>query len=201
MKPEGSVVFSFVFLLFLAISIGASAQNKDVDWLKSVHQGNSASWDQVNKVISQSMIPASIAAPSAVLIYGLLKHDSLAKRNGILIGASLASSAALTIGLKYAVDRQRPFEAYPLLFQKKDVGGGPSFPSGHTSSAFSTATSLSLCYPKWYVIAPSALWAVGVGYSRMELGVHYPTDVIAGAIIGAGCAWIAWRVNRNLNKQ
>jgi membrane-associated phospholipid phosphatase len=66
--------------------------------------------------------------------------------------------------------------------------GSYSFPSGHTSSTFTTATALSIAYPKWYVIAPAFLWAGTVGYSRMYLGVHYPTDVATGAILGTGTA-------------
>jgi undecaprenyl-diphosphatase len=64
-----------------------------------------------------------------------------------------------------------------------------SFPSGHTSSSFSAVTALSRAYPKWYVIAPSFLWAASVGYSRMYLGVHYPTDVTAGAVLGVGTSF------------
>ena len=75
-----------------------------------------------------------------------------------------------------------------------------SFPSGHTATAFALATSLSVKYPKWYVIAPSALWACSVGVSRMNEGVHYPSDVLAGAAIGAGCAVVNIYVNKWLNK-
>jgi membrane-associated phospholipid phosphatase len=52
-------------------------------------------------------------------------------------------------------------------------------------AAFALATSLSLSYPKCYIIVPSFAWASSVGYSRMDLGVHYPSDVLAGAIVGA----------------
>ena len=76
----------------------------------------------------------------------------------------------------------------------------PSFPSGHTASAFALATSLCIKYPKWYVIAPSALWACSVGVSRMNEGLHYPSDVLAGAAIGAGCAIVNIYVNRWLNR-
>ena len=51
------------------------------------------------------------------------------------------------------------------------------------------ATSLSLCYPEWYVIVPSAAFALWTGFARMNLGVHYLTDVLAGYALGAGIAY------------
>ena len=147
------------------------------------------------------MAPVSVAVPSSVFLYGVFAHDSAAKRNGIVIGSALAVSGLITMGLKYGVNRDRPFITYPTLITKKSDAGSPSFPSGHTSSAFATATSLSLAYPKWYVIAPSFLWATAVGYSRMELGVHYPSDVLAGAIIGAGCSFLMYKINKRLNAK
>jgi membrane-associated phospholipid phosphatase len=112
------------------------------------------------------------------------------------MGAGLAASALLTVGMKYGIDRPRPFVTYPHLITQKDKAGSYSFPSGHTSSAFATATSVSLLYPKWYVIAPSLLWAGAVGYSRMELGVHYPSDVLVGALVGVGSSYLMWKVNK-----
>lgn len=173
-----------------------SAQNLDIDLLHSINSGNSASWDKTNKIISQSMAPVSIATPVAFFLVGVLAHDSTAKRNGMVMGAGLAASGIVSIGMKYSFNRMRPFNRYSFITKKAD-GGGPSFPSGHTSSAFATATSLSLCYPKWYVIAPSYIWAGWVGYSRMELGVHYPSDVLVGALVGIGSSWLMWKMNKN----
>ena len=91
-------------------------------------------------------------------------------------------------------------DEYPGRVHAYSHEGSPSFPSGHTATAFALATSLSVKYPKWYVIAPSALWACSVGVSRMNEGVHYPSDVLAGAAIGAGCAVVNIYVNKWLNK-
>ena len=79
-------------------------------------------------------------------------------RNACVTIAASAICGGITVALKYSVNRERPFVTYPDI-KKKSYGGTPSFPSGHTSSAFATATSVSLLYPKWYIIAPSFAWA------------------------------------------
>ena len=177
------------------------SQNADIDLLYSIHSNNSSGWDKTNKIFSQSMTPVCIAAPSVMFLYGHFGHDSIAKRNSLVMGAGLLASTAITLGMKYSFNRKRPFVTYPDLITRKSEAGSPSFPSGHTSSAFATATSLSLAYPKWYVIAPSFLWAGAVGYSRMELGVHYPRDVLVGALIGIGSSLLMWKIDQRMQKK
>jgi membrane-associated phospholipid phosphatase len=132
-----------------------------------------------------------------VTAIGLLSHQKSVRNKGLFIGEAFAVSSFVTLAMKYGIQRDRPFVTYPFI-QKLSDGGSPSFPSGHTSSAFSTATSLSIAFPKWYVIAPSFLWASGVGYSRMHLGVHYPSDVLVGALVGSGTAFLTHFLNKKI---
>jgi len=83
----------------------------------------------------------------------------------------------------------------------RSLNSSQTLPSGHTSSAFTTAISLSLAYPKWYIIVPTYTWAGTVAFSRMDLGVHYPSDGLIGALVGAGTAWLCYEVNKKLNKN
>lgn len=102
----------------------------------------------------------------------------------------------LTSGFKFTFQRQRPYVRHGDLIVKKQVTGPFSFPSGHTSSAFALATSLTLWQPKWYVAGPSFLYAGLVAWSRMYLGVHYPSDVWGGIIIGVGSSFLIWGIDR-----
>ena len=123
------------------------------------------------------------------------------RRAGILLLASLAIGVLIgNVALKNLFLRSRPCWLDPSVRLLISVPRDYSFPSGHTATAFALATSLCVKYPKWYVIGPSALWACSVGMSRMNEGVHYPSDVLAGAVIGAGCAVVNIYVNRWLNK-
>jgi membrane-associated phospholipid phosphatase len=188
---------SFLLVIF---STALIAQNIDIDILKNINLNRNRKLDNTFIVISQSITPVSIGVPLGVYCAGLIKHDSVLKNKAATIAASLLVSGAITFGLKYAVHRPRPFVTYPFI-EKRAIAGSLSFPSGHTSDAFATATSLSLAFPKWYVIAPSFLWACSVGYSRMDLGVHYPSDVLAGAIIGAGSSFLCYRANKWLHNR
>ena len=145
--------------------------------------------------ISNSTNYVSLGIPTTFLVKGILSHDKIARKKSLYMFESLGISSAITFAVKYTFKRKRPFDASPLVI-KASGGGGPSFPSGHTSEAFSAATSLSIAYPKWYVIAPAFVWASTVGYSRMYLGVHYPSDVLAGAIVGAGSAFLSYKINK-----
>ena len=180
--------------------MAAHAQNWDIN---TVHRVNS--WDgkfvrNYYKAVSKSEPYIAVGVPVAMAVAAWIKDDRTLLKDAVYVGTSVAGAFAVTYGMKYLFNRQRPYEKYPDRVHPYSRESSPSFPSGHTSTAFALATSLSIKYPKWYVIAPSALWACSVGVSRMNEGVHYPTDILAGAAIGAGCAVANVFINRWLNK-
>ncbi len=190
---------SLCFFL-LVLSLSAHAQNWDIrllDKLNSAPQTQDKTW----QFISNSSGTIDLALPIGLFIAGSIKHDATIKNYGASMGVSFLANEVMTILLKRTLQRTRPFEAYPELIFKKGTGGSYSMPSGHTSSAFSTATSLSLNFRKWYVVAPAYTYAAAVGYSRMYLGVHYPSDVIVGAILGSGTAYLTWKINKKLQNK
>jgi len=186
------------FILFLFLPVVLFSQNLDISILRSINSPEALPSDNFFRFVSNSEIYVALGIPAGMAAAGLMKDDKELLRNACVTFGSAAIASGITIILKYSINRDRPFVTYPDITKKSDAGS-PSFPSGHTSSAFSTATSLSLAYPKWYVIVPTYTWASTVAYSRMHLGVHYPSDVLAGAVIGAGSAWISYRINKKLN--
>ena len=187
-------------LLTLVFSWSFQAQNLDIDLLRKINIERNAALDPAFKLITNSVSPIGLGAPLIVTTIGFIQKDQTLQNKGYYIGATLLTSALITTSLKFAIDKDRPFVTYPEI-QKLTSAGSPSFPSGHTSEAFATATSLSLAFPKWYVIAPSFIWASAAGYSRMHLGVHYPSDVLVGALIGSGSAWLCHELNKKLSKR
>jgi undecaprenyl-diphosphatase len=128
-----------------------------------------------------------IGIPAGLLVGGIAGHDEAMRQNSLFVASSTLISTGLTVLIKQLVKRRRPFVQNVSIVPVYRAGS-TSFPSGHTSTSFATATALSIAYPKWYVIVPSYLWAGSVSYSRMYLGVHYPSDVGAGALLGVGSA-------------
>jgi membrane-associated phospholipid phosphatase len=135
--------------------------------------------------MSKTNLYGNALVPASLLIGGTLGHDKEMRQNALYVASSSVLSYAAVLLVKRLVKRPRPFRGNYRIIPVY-IAGDYSFPSGHTSSSVSTATALSLAYPKWYVIAPAALWAGSVSYSRMYLGLHYPSDVATGALLGAG---------------
>lgn len=90
--------------------------------------------------------------------------------------------------LKTQIKRDRPCEVVLGAHQRVSPSDQFSFPSGHTAAAFVIVTLIGNFFSVFLV--PVYLWALLVGVSRIYLGVHYPTDILAGLVIGIFCAFM-----------
>ena len=104
-----------------------------------------------------------------LMAYGVDKN----RETGRLMTSTFISTGLIVWGLKEIIGRKRPLD---------DVVGNPAFPSGHTAYAFAGATLLGSRYPKLRI--PFYIGAGLVGLTRIYLGRHYASDVIAGAAVG-----------------
>ena len=183
----------FVSFLF---SLHAGAQNIDIDILKSINprHPNSDVW----RISSGSVDWLSAGIPLGVLVYGLIDKNKDEKNNGYELISAMLINASVTELLKIGFNRTRPADRYPDEIFVRSATHGSSFPSGHTSQAFAMATTLSLQCRKWYIVVPLYAWAGCVGYSRMYLGKHYPSDVLAGAMVGAASSLLSRAISNKL---
>jgi membrane-associated phospholipid phosphatase len=150
---------------------------------------------------SASAYVFSGVATVAPFVYGLASGDSDAQHRSYQVMIAMGLDIIAQEGLKVTFNRERPGDEYPNLVFPISHAHGKSFPSGHTSLAFSTAAELTIQYKKWYIAVPAYLWAGSVGYSRLYLGKHYPSDVLGGAATGIATAYLSTWLNHKWFKS
>lgn len=116
-----------------------------------------------------------------VVVLLLLKR----KWSALFFALVSLASVGITQLLKNLVDRARPEEMLVI----SDHG---SFPSGHAANAATMAVALGIIFPRVWVWAAGAIWVALMMFSRTYLGVHWLTDTIGGALLGAGVVLILW---------
>lgn len=117
---------------------------------------------------------------SVVLILLINKKT---RRIGIEAAVTLIFTALITnVIIKGLVHRVRPYEAYDFIEVLTRKPFDSSFPSGHTSNSFAVAVAVFIHNKK--IGIPLIILSTGIAFSRLYNGVHYPTDVLAGIVIG-----------------
>ena len=126
-----------------------------------------------------------------VVVYCLLRPGNW--RHRLLMVGSVAllfvlSDFVVSSFIKNVVCRPRPSHDPAVMDLLSYVngyrGGAYGFPSNHASNGFAAATFLALLMRNRWVTLSAFLWAIGSCYSRMYLGVHYPSDILCGAMLG-----------------
>jgi membrane-associated phospholipid phosphatase len=193
--------FKLIVVILLLQACFAKSQNWDVNLLNKMNP-NSGTENKGWRMLSNNAVAISAATPFTMYAVGLLNHDERLKHNALTTGAALLGNTILTFGMKDFIQRPRPFVTWSnQIIPQGQAASGYSFPSGHTSTVFNIATSLSLSVPKWYVIAPAYTFAAATAYSRMYRGAHYPSDVFAGMILGAGSSYLTFKLQKMMYRH
>gem|GEM_PF-199220 len=178
--------------------------NLDPKIFTTINYNRSSIKNTIVPVFDGSMAPMAFFMPVSMLLYGRLKDKTYEENTGYLLASSLVINTAVTFATKILVKRNRVrvtivrYGIYPKIVTSADPF---SFPSGHTSTSFAIATMFALRYPTYPLIyIPIYAWAMTIGYGRMYLGMHYPSDVLAGAIIGAGSSILIHSLRKELFK-
>jgi len=161
-----------IFSLFLTSRSIVSAD-------ESLFLSINSSWNPSFDVIFKALIELGSFAFWFVVIFILWILGKRTLATYLLIAVLV--HVAIGGSVKYIIDRPRPFEVFPDAFALYSPAD-PSFPSGHTEGTFTAAAVLGLRSKK--LLIPLSLLAVFVGFSRLYIGVHFPLDVISGAVFG-----------------
>ena len=178
----------------------------DVNWFD---RGIAQNWSEDYSLASDLLVSFSAAAPALLFLSEKVRKDF------VIVSAMYLETVIYSVSLPFlskgSFQRARPFvynNSVPLE-EKLTSDARKSFFSGHATLAFSTAVFLSTVYGDYfpdskykpYVWAGSLIIATLTGYSRYEAGKHFPTDIIAGAIVGGAIGYIIPLIHRQSSEQ
>ena len=165
----------------------------DIFILKAVNSNRVKALDPFFIFITNTSSYIALGFIALVFILSVIQKSALLQRYGWQLLSFFIFAFVIIKSLKYSVGRIRPFESYSYLEKLVDIST-PSFPSGHTLEAAAIATSIVLLFKSRILLIVAVIWSLTVALSRIVLGVHYPSDVIAGILIGilsaCLCHWI-----------
>ena len=147
-----------------------------------------------NPVLDALLIPFTLSNNAGIIcliIVALFLYFKKLRKVGILMGVSLVIEFILTnVIIKNWVARIRPYEMIDGLTLLVGKATDYSFPSGHTGSAFALAVVAFMVMPRKYGVIALVL-AFLMGFSRLYVGIHYPSDVLGGMVLGVITSIIA----------
>jgi undecaprenyl-diphosphatase len=176
----------------------AHFQDVDINILTRINLHRNRAWDSFFRTITNSAGIVAILLPVLLLCIGRIGKGTGIWEGGIYGAWAYIIAVVTDTSLKYILNKPRPFITYPFI-EKAGAGGSPSFPSGHTTDAFVTAGVLSIICQRWYITLGIYTWALLVAYSRVDLGVHYPSDVLGGSALGTMAAFICCSIKTKID--
>jgi undecaprenyl-diphosphatase len=176
-------IFLQQFLFLLLTHFFKVLQQVDINVLHFINHNRITFFDPFFIFITDVATLLTYSSAILLLLAAYAKRNFLLKRKSWLLLIGLTLNSAVVDIVKSVVRRPRPFTTYPFIHNLVAVHTS-SFPSGHTAEVFMLAISVSILFPKRIVaLIFSWLWAVTIAYSRMDLGVHYPSDILGSIVI------------------
>ena len=172
----------------------ADLLEKDYQLLVAINQTGSLSWDTFWLLITNAWNWVPFFALILWANFHFFPRKEAWRIFFYAIG-TLLLTVAITNTTKEIVGRLRPLHTEALIAQLRIVIGekGYSFFSGHTSNSFALTTFLYLVFRKCMRFAFWLfLWPLPYAYSRLYLGVHFPTDILVGLLVGVTTAWVGY---------
>ena len=179
------------------VVIGVTSGLLALDAHDTAYFRRTSSFNGFNRVFAGNITMSEIlVTPGAFYVAGLIGRDSYAKNTGLLAAEALADSTVLSVVMKGVTRRLRPSDIPPqgnfsdTFFRARQSPFSTSFPSGHTIAAFSVATVVARRYGAKHRWVPWVAYGVGgiIGFSRVTLQAHFPSDVFLGAALGYAIA-------------
>jgi undecaprenyl-diphosphatase len=143
-------------------------------------------WEDAARAYAHLSEPLFIAGLILLAIIGLVSRRSRILSASVLAVTAAGGAVTIAAVLARIVNRPRPFVAHPQIHAFLAHAPDPGFPSDHATAAFAIAVVLLLRLGRW--AAPVLVAAAALAVSRVLVGVHYPDDVLAGALLGTAAA-------------
>ena len=199
--PSSSIDQAMVALAVCAVPVTVALLETDQETYTALHnwRKNSRTVSKISPIVTQlGEGTTSLGVFGGLLLYGYATSDASAKKSGIIGLESFALSGATTQLLKHLFSRERPSAATraggrfqrPFSYfrqysgKKRGFSNFDAFPSGHTSTAFAAATTLSDVYQRPWVPYVAYGTASAVAISRITERTHWASDCFVGALIG-----------------
>lgn len=189
-SPIPAIIFSllitllvFVLVVMIWPSVYVSLHTYDLNALKALNLHRAKSLDPFFLLLTNTSSMVSLAITASTLSIAWIRKSIRLKLTGLQLLVTFLSSFIVIKTMKVLIGRERPYISYHFL-TKIAQAESLSFPSGHTFEAFAYATGVALAFKNRWATGLIFTWAALVGFSRLVLGMHYPSDVLGGIIFG-----------------
>jgi hypothetical protein len=177
-------------------------ENLDQQLFRKLNGHRTSFLDIVVPLSEKHVTIPSLVVPTALFVSSKLNDNYYDENSSALLAVSNGMNLVFTFGMKQIIKRKRPPESLDNIYFDKnfiEYTDRYSFPSGHASTTFNTAALLTLRYPdNPILISGFYLRAVAISFGRIYMGNHYPLDVLTGAVIGTGAAFLTNSIRKEL---